>query len=216
MDYFLERLPRICVPGIVSDIDGTLADNKPAWFTVMADNFGLPEGYSILGLVREYRMAQNVPLWQTPEAKEFLEEMRNSNEMHFTMPQIKDSAYYLNRISTEIIPVSLYHTIRPEKLREGTEKWLEDNYPSAPVAMRPSGIPSERGNEWKARGLERLFPMAVGIIDDNEEVIKHLSDDYSGIVFLYNHESFDSEKGFEIIPCRDWRSVYENVKKAFG
>lgn len=81
----------------------------------------------------------------------------------------------------------------------------------APVICRPNEIVHGNGNEWKAKVLQELYPRVLGIIDDNAKLLQFLNLDYKGKVFMYEHQD---NLGFPYaVACKDWLTVYEEVKK---
>jgi len=196
--------------GLAVDIDETLAWTIGHWVAELQREFGNPENLSVEQMVAKYRYTQNVPYWQTPEALAWMEANRNSNEVQTKLAVIKDADVYLRKIAT-IVPLSAYITTRPETVLEGTRDWLrEHDFPELPIICRPADIPTEDGNAWKARLLKELYPRVNGIIDDNPGVVRLLSPDYKGTVFFYDADT--TESTLRVIPCADWRAVYEAVK----
>ena len=213
MDYAV-KLPTT-VEGIACDIDETVSWTVGFWMKSMQEKFGNPENLSVEEMAIKYKYTQNVPYWNTPETRQFMEEMRNSNEIHSQFRAINGSS--LLRKVPGIIPLSAYLSIRPESVREGTERWIRaNNLPEAPVILRPEEVGSGRGNEWKARVLETLYPWVKGIIDDNEDILNYLSHDYKGHIFLFGHETIPGPNQVKVVPCPKWEDVYESAKKIFG
>ncbi len=200
--------------GLAVDIDETLSWTLKYWVEKMAEKFGNPENLSVLEIIKKYRYSQNVPYWQTPQAEEWMETHRNSNEIQEILPLIEDSNHYLNKIDA-IVPVRMYLTIRPQVVVDGTRKWLKQHgFPEAEIVARPNHISNKDGNIWKAKFLEEKYPYISGIIDDNPSVVTNLSKRYEGVVFLYDIKDFTPDER-KIIACPDWKSVYENVKEYF-
>ena len=76
------------------------------------------------------------------------------------------------------------------------------NFPLAPVICRPNELAHDKGNEWKAKILEELYPKVLGIIDDNAKLLQFLNPGYQGKVFMYDHHD---NLGFPFaIACKDW------------
>ena len=214
MNHYPAGLPKT-VEGIACDIDETVSWTVGFWIKSMQEKFGNPESLSVEEMAMKYKYTQNVPYWNTPETKQFMEEMRNSNEIHSQFKAIPGSSL-LNKVSG-IIPLSAYLSIRPESVREGTERWIRANdFPEAPAVLRPNEVPPEKGNEWKARVLETLYPWVKGIIDDNEDILSYLSPSYKGYIFLFGHETIPGLKRVKAVPCPKWEDVYESAKKIFG
>lgn len=203
--------PQISQKGIALDIDETLSWTVYFWVEQLQKLFGNPENLSIEELINKYQYTQNVPYWQTPEALEWMETHRSSNEIQLNLPLIENADKIVNKIS-EVIPVSAYITTRPESVIEGTQSWLKQKgFPQAPIICRPNEISSSDGNKWKASVLEDLYPKVFAIVDDNPGLIKHLSPGYEGQIFLYGAD-FVEETTLNVIPCVDWDTVYERVK----
>ena len=72
------------------------------------------------------------------------------------------------------------------------------------------------GNEWKAGILKDLFPEVIGIVDDNVDLIEHLEPDYQGTVFLYNYESGPTDGKMDVVPCKTWENVLNEVTKRYA
>lgn len=137
--------------------------------------------------------------------------MRVNNEFYKNIPAIEGSASVLSEINKSI-PVSCYLTIRPEIIRDGTEKWLAgNNFPVANIIMRPENILTKDGNKWKAEVLQSLYPETIGIIDDNPELIDFLSETYEGTIFLYGFSQFKDCK-VKVVPCKDWENVLTKIE----
>jgi hypothetical protein len=211
MKLKIGKLPKITREGIALDIDETLSDTISYWVFEMQRKFGNPENLSVKEMIVKYRYAQNVPYWQTSEAMSWAEDQRNSNELQTKLQLIKDADAYVKKIN-KIIPIVAYISIRPDTVIGGTQAWLDKHgFPKAPVICRPKDIPTERGSEWKARVLEKLYPKVRGIIDDNSSVLKFINKDYKGTIFLYDHKK-PVPSNVNTIHCKDWPEVYSNVK----
>jgi len=197
--------------GLAVDIDETLSWTVGHWVKQMQDKFGNPENLTVKEMVEKYRYTQNVPYWQSAEALEWVAKNIHSNQTQEDLPLIEDANSYLNKIN-KVIPIVAYITVRPEKVLNGTKNWLEKhNFPSAPIVCKPNQITKSDGNKWKAKILEKLHPNVLGVIDDNAELLKFLSKDYKGKVFLYDHShNLDIPCS---IACKDWKEVYNEVKK---
>lgn len=204
-------LTKIKKDGIAADIDETLSWTIGYWVEKMQKLFGNPEQLSVQQLINKYRYTWNVPYWQSKEALDWLEKNRNSNELQKELRVIQDSNIYLNKIN-QIIPINSYITTRPETVETGTKEWLNINkFPDAPLILRPNEVPVEKGNEWKAKILEVLYPKVQGIIDDSSGLLTFINPEYKGIIFLYNHASVESK--INAVSCKDWKMVYQEVKK---
>jgi hypothetical protein len=197
--------------GIGVDIDETLSWTIGHWAAEMQKLFGNPENLTINELVDKYQYTQNVPYWQTKEALSWMEEMRNSNEFQKDLPLIEGANFFLKEIN-KIVPIAAYITIRPEKVREGTEHWLKRHgFPDAPVICRPNEIPSKEGNKWKAKTIKEMPKNIVGFIDDSPEIAKLLSEDYDGLILHFNKKIIPHSK---IINCQTWKDIHEKIKES--
>ena len=213
MDVEINSLPEIKTEGLALDIDDTLSRTFRYWAGQMRKLFGNPENLSVDEIVLKYNRAQNVPYWQSKEAKAWRKNHITSNELQTKLPLIPDSKIFIDKISN-IVPLVAYITTRPESVIEGTKIWLENNnFPTLPIICRPDGIPHEKGSEWKAKILEKLEQQVKGMVDDNPNLLNFLPSNYKGIIFMYDNNFVDTK--LNAIPCRDWETVYEEVKNAF-
>lgn len=208
---FKQNLMNSNLHGLVLDIDETLSWTIGHWIERMQIEFGNPENLSIPEMIKKYRYTQNVPYWKTDEALQWMENAKNDNELHEVLPLIHESNTIANKIN-EIMPIVGYLTIRPRNVVSGTKKWLDKHgFPQVGILALPLDIPSEQGNKWKAEVLEFLYPEVLGIVDDNPSVVKSLSENYKGTIFLYDNETTDN-KNLDIIPCKRWADVYGKVR----
>jgi hypothetical protein len=208
-----QSLEKSKIQGIALDIDETLSATLPYWFKAMQENFGNPEGLSILELIKKYRFFKNVPYWQSPEAWELARKLRDSNGLQIDLDVLKDADKYIKKI-IEIIPVVAYITARPEGVLSGTKQWLEkNNFPKAPIIALPKYITTENANLWKGEVLEFLYPQVLGIIDDNYEILDYVKTYYQGHIFLYDTkpENFPTSRE-RVYICPDWDSVISQIK----
>ena len=209
----MNNLPKIETPGLAVDIDETLSYTIGHLVEQMQAKFGNPENLSIKEMIEKYRYTQNVPYWQSDEALKWIDKVIQSNELQTELPLITDADFYLKKIN-QIVPITAYITVRPEKVLSGTQDWLNKHkFPLAPIICRPENIAHKDGNKWKADLLHKLYPDVLGIIDDNAKLLEFLNSDYPGYIFLYDHTTTD--KGPNIIPCPNWINVYEEVKNIF-
>lgn len=197
--------------GLALDIDETLAWTVGEWISLLEKKFGKKENLSTKELVEKYQYAQNVPDWQTKEGREYIEELRVSNEVYENLPLIEGAVEFVNKINI-VVPISVYLTTRPESVISGTRNWiLKNGFPSLPVICRPNSIAPKEGNKWKAEVLKQTYPKVSGIIDDNQDLLSYLDDDYQGKVFLYN-STVVPEK-VNVLVCPTWPKVYAAVLK---
>lgn len=214
MDIELNNLPELNGEGIALDIDDTLSWTFGYWAGQMQKLFGNPENLSVEEILLKYNRAQNVPYWQSEEARAWRKNNIISNELQTKLPLIPDSKIFVDKIYN-IVPLVAYITTRPESVINGTKTWLKNNdFPTLPIICKPDGVPHEKGSEWKAKILESLEQQVKGIVDDNPNLLNFLPLDYKGIIFLYNRHSVNSN--LNAIPCKNWETVYEEVKNAFN
>lgn len=201
--------------GIALDIDNVLSATNVYWAEELSKQFGNPEGLTGEQVWEKYIFADRVPHWQTPEARAWMEDARNSNEKQINVPLIENANHMVNKINA-IIPVKAYITARWESVRQETEAWLwKHEFPNAPVYMRPMDTEHIKAMEWKAQFLPTLYPDIVGIVDDDTNLIKFLSDDYPGTVFLYRNSEHRETKA-DIVKCKNWNTVLEEITKRYG
>lgn len=198
------------VSGLALDIDETLSWTVGFWFDLLRDRIGNPENLSTEELVNKYRYSQRVPYWQTAEAQELLDGYRNSDEIQEALPLIDNADTAIREIH-EITPIAVYLTTRPDRVIAGTKRWLDKHgFPTANVIARPSEVPPEDSNKWKAAVLESLYPEILGIIDDNPGLVDNLSGGYRGTVYLYNM-SEHPRQDIAVIPCAGWPEIIQAV-----
>lgn len=199
--------------GLALDIDETLSWTFGFWVENLQKRFGNPENLSVEEMFNKYKFTQNVPYWQSEEALAWMEEHRNHNGLQKELSLIEGSNIYVPKVN-KIIPISVYLTTRPDTVIKGTKHWLDKHgFPEAPIICRPSLIPTEEGDAWKALKLKELYPTIKGIVDDNARVLQSLEPDYKGVLFYFQHDTVDSV--IRAIPCKTWEKVYEAVKKEF-
>ncbi len=197
--------------GLVLDVDETLSWTIGVWVKEMQLKFGNPEGLTIREMVDKYRYVQEVPYWQSDEAKIWVADHITDNEMQKNIEQIKGASIYVNKINN-IVPIVAYLTTRPQSVVDGTAYWLEkNNFPDVEILARPIEVPRAEGNLWKAGVLEYLYPQVVGIVDDNIAVAQYLHADYQGKFFLFNHQDA-VDLAIEVINCPTWPDVYAYVE----
>jgi hypothetical protein len=198
--------------GLALDIDDTLALTFGYWVEAIKTRFGDPENLTAEELIIKYKQAQFVPYWQTPEALQFMENLRVQDSIQTKIPLIENSNEIVRKIN-EIIPILAYLTNRPKSIYPGTKRFLKKHkFLNLPVIFGPGGPNQTEGAKWKAKVLKRLYPEIIGIIDDSSSLIKELEPDYQGIIFHYNHQEKFSKK-LNIIPCNKWANVLTEVKK---
>ncbi|MBM3210653.1 hypothetical protein FJZ33_00420 [Candidatus Poribacteria bacterium] len=198
--------------GLALDIDETLSWTIGYWVERMQKLFGNPENLSVDELIKKYRYTQNVPYWKTKEALEWMKIHQESSEFQENLPPIKNANNIVQKIN-QIIPITLYITTRPEGVIKETKNWLQKHhFPDAEIIARPRNIPYKHGNQWKAMVLEMLYPKIIGIIDDNPGLADALSEEYKGMVYLYDN-IFYQRRHVVVIPCKTWTDVLKAVEK---
>lgn len=201
--------------GLALDIDETLAATNRFWIEHLVRHFGNPAELTHDEIISTYRYAQHVPHWQSSEALQWMEEARNSDEWQEVLPLIPNANHVVEKINA-IIPIAAYMTVRPERVIEGTRRWLRRHgFPEAPIFARPAGMEYEAGNKWKAELLHSMYPRVLGLVDDNPAVADHLPPEYQGAVFLYDNISH-ARSDISVIPCKSWTDVLSAVEERFG
>jgi hypothetical protein len=214
-EQFKRDLQKRGKSGLLLDIDETLSWTLGHWVAVMQEKFGNPENLSVKELIAKYRYTEHVPYWQTPEAKAWIREAVDNNELQKQLPLIENANHIVEKVS-KIIPIVGYLTLRPPTVMDGTRAWLQrHNFPDEPLLLRPEHIPHGDGYEWKAHVLVHLYPEVMGIVDDNARMLQFLPDEYKGAIYLYDTESFE-ETNLNVIPCKTWDDVYEKAKEQNG
>lgn len=212
---FKNRLIDAQIRGLAIDIDETLSWTIGYWVEQMQKKFGNPEDLSIQDIITKYRYTQNVPYWQTEEARAWMDEHRNSNEIQEVLPLIAYADTSIQQIN-KLVPIVCYLTTRPVTVIEGTKKWLQKyNFPQAEIIARPRDVHLTEGNKWKAEILEYLYPQVEGIIDDNPGLVTHLSKTYQGSIYLYDNGE-TTRKDITILPCKKWEDVLQTVRDDKG
>ncbi len=198
--------------GLALDIDDTLAFTFGYWVEAIRKRFEDPENLTPEQLVKKYKQTQFVPYWQSPEALQFMENLRVQDSIQTKIPLIENSNKIVQKIN-KIIPIKVYITNRPECIYPGTKSFLKmHNFLNLPIILGSSGPHQTEGAKWKARTLKKLYPEIVGIIDDSSSLIKELEPDYQGIIFHYNHQEKCSHK-LNVIPCNKWIDILKEIKK---
>lgn len=201
-------------PGLAVDIDETLSWTIYSLASELIAKFGSPENLTVEEIISKYRYTWNVPDWQTLEIQEWTRSRLYDNEFQRNLPIISGADIYLKKVH-EIVPVFAYLTARPCSVLDGTIDWLnKSGFPDAPVVTRPDTVDRYMGNKWKAGMLEALFPKLIGLIDDNDGIVKYLGDDYPCPIFLFDHKDVPKSR-LDLIACPEWGDVYREVRKRF-
>lgn len=202
-------------PGLALDIDETLSWTIGWWVERLAEQFGNPEKLTTVELIQKYRYAQKVPYWaNNPKALQWMKDHQEDNSIQENLPLIENADLSVQKIN-RIVPIVAYLTTRPESVIDGTKVWLKrHSFPVRTVFARPKGVLHENGNKWKARMLELLYPEVRGIIDDNPGLAQELSDNYPGVVFMYDNSTVP-RKGLNLVACQTWNDVETAVAERF-
>lgn len=208
----LRDLPELEVKGLAYDLDETLFWTVFPLMLELQKKYGNPEGLTVEQMIEKYRYTWNVPNCNTEEARAFVHSIVGSDEFQAQIPVIKDAVEAVNKIHGLKYPVALYLTARPTAVYGGTKRaLLENGFPLAPIVCRPDHIPPQARDEWKARVLEYYQDILIGIVDDSPGLIEHLSIDYPGKVYLFNHDG----KGFEdkklVVARKTWKLMADAI-----
>lgn len=203
------------INGIAVDIDETLSFTLKYWFDRMRVKFGNPEKLSTEELIKKYRYAQHVPYWQTENAQKWMIAQVYSNAVQTKLEIIGEADKYLP-LAHKIKPVVAYLTVRPEEVTKGTATWLaKHNFPAAAIIARPSHINHKDGNKWKAEVLNELFPEVCGLIDDNDQILQYLSEQYQGELFFYSRETC-LDSNLKTHCCPKWTDIIKQLKNIYS
>jgi len=213
MDASVVKLKEVLVSkkvcGIALDIDETLANNAERLMNYLSKELGNPEGLTPAQLRKKYRYTWNVPYWDKSIRVEAVSDMLKDSIPHESLPLIENSNIAVNNIIKKI-PVCLYLTSRPPEVIEGTKIWLKKhNFPVAEIITKPTEIHYTNQYQWKINILNYLYPLVIGIVDDDPDFAKH-SKNYKGKVWLYNHKSLP-EFSKNVISCKDWADVEKKI-----
>lgn len=211
---FNQKLIRQKKAGLVLDIDDTLADTNGYWVRQCQLLFGNPEKLSVSEFVKKYEYAQNAPYWQTLEALSWMEKTRNDPQSQECLAPVVGARRYVKKINS-LVPIVGYLTTRPRKVLGVTRAWLAKfGFPSGDILARPDSVNRQKGDQWKARALEYLYPQVLGIVDDKRAVVEFLPASYPGVVFLFGH-AFAPVSRPRVYPAASWPEVFAQVKSIF-
>ena len=203
-------------PGIALDIDETLSWTLGHWIEEMQNRFGNPENLSVRDLINKYRYPENVPYWQTQEALDWKEDARNNDSLQTKLGLMPGAVEGVAAL-IKIVPISVYITVRPVTILNGTKVWLKEHgFPTAEIIAKPVTVAHADGNKWKAEKLVELYPRVQGVVDDNAGLLQFLPADYKGHVFLYNHKTIPDSPQQNVYACPEWKSVVQQVEKVFS
>ncbi len=200
--------------GWACDIDNTVSATAEAFFDRMDGLFPRPEGdegLSVSELVRKYVSDDQVPTWQTPEARAASKAIISDPEFYRELPPIAGSDTVLRRF-TEALPFTCFITARPNVVADETRAWLESRFPTLPLITKPDSVDPSRNNEWKARLLEALYPQVRGIVDDDPRLVEHLSPGYGGTVIIFGASSVEHDH-VEAYACLTWKDVERKLEE---
>jgi len=203
-------------PGVVLDIDNTLADTHMHWINILVAKFGTPDQtLSPKALHAKYRYVplEEVPCWSTDECQAYIKHMAEDPMIQARgIPVIDDAVEGVQQLQS-LLGVVGYVTVRPCAAVVHTRAWLlSHGFPDLPIVARPRDVPHDAGNMWKGRILADLFPTVTGIVDDSTTVLRACGDDYPGLFFLFD-SSLEEVPSF-CVPCRTWPDVVDAVKRS--
>jgi len=232
--------------GLALDIDETLSATNLAWFQRLIQLFGndpTNPNRSERSIMEEYHLAQDVPWWKdNPKALAWMDRQRTDPTAQDGLPVIEgalEGVQYLQSLSSSSSSSSLlylvaYITVRPASVNPNTIQWLQEiGFPPLPVLAKPDSVPFEKGNQWKAECLRRLYPHhCKGIVDDNPKLPRSLQagisyseedgdilydpqNSYKGRVFMFGHQNPVPPTDCNRIgtPCATWNDVVKEVEQ---
>lgn len=198
--------------GLALDIDDTLSDTLSRLVKQMRVLFGNPENLTTKELIKKYRLVDHIPYWQTEEVMAYHKKIADCDDVHRDYPVIENAVRMVNKINKSV-NISCYLTLRRQNVINGTARWLKKHgFPDKPIICRPNNMEYDEGHAWKAKVLLDN-PNILGLIDDNEKIVKHLPADYPGTLFLIRHKEYKHNTKIKIIPCKNWFVVLKEVKK---
>lgn len=198
--------------GLALDIDDTLSYTSHRLIRQMQVLFGNPENLTVKEIIKKYHLTDHVPYWQTEEVMSYHKKIADCDDLHRDFPVIENAQRMVNKINKSV-NISCYLTLRRQNVVSGTARWLKKHgFPDKPIICRPNNMEYEEGHAWKAKVLLNN-PNILGLIDDNEKIIKHLPDDYPGVLFLIRRKEYTHKTKIKIIPCKNWFVVLKEVKK---
>ncbi len=200
-------------PGLALDIDETLSVTGVFWIEQLIETMGHPDPSLTPAeiLRKHWYYGETIGHWDREEINSQLRIKCDCNDEQRMLPLQKNANHIVQKIDA-ILPISAYITARPDSVIEGTKDWLaKHGFPDRPIIARPADVHIDNGNAWKASVLTDLFPIVRGIVDDNPNLISKLPADYAGTVFLFDHLSYDHDTSINVIPCKDWESVQQQI-----
>lgn len=202
--------------GVALDVDETLAWTVGHLFELMQIKFGNPHPIlSVERQVEKYRYTWNVPIWDTYEARKWIEQQMYLEDFFIGVKPISDSAKYVEKIG-EIVPLSSYLLSRHDQAYNATKEWLsEHGFPELPIILRDEDNRFDDQYKWKADVLCRFRATILGLVDDDLGVLEYLPSDYKGQLFFLGHEQIP-ETQLNAHACPDWKAVYRKIKQVFS
>lgn len=198
--------------GIALDIDDTLSDTRYRLIRQMRALFGNPENLTTGEITKKYHLLDHIPYWQSAEIITWIKKIVDSDEANRDFPLMENAQRMVAKIDKSV-NISCYLTLRRKKVINGTARWLKKHgFPDKPIICRPDNLEYDDGHAWKAKVLAEN-PKLLGLIDDNEKIIKHLPEDYAGVIFLFRHKEYKHDSKLKIIPCKNWYAVLREVRK---
>ncbi|MEK7644327.1 MAG: hypothetical protein AAB390_03440 [Patescibacteria group bacterium] len=200
--------------GIALDIDDTLSNTLYRLVRQMRALFGNPENLTTAEIIKKYHIIDYIPYWQTAEIIAWIKKTVDSDDANKDFPLMENAQRMVAKIDKSV-NISCYLTLRRQEVISGTARWLKKHgFPDKPIICRPNDMEYNDGHDWKAKVL-MANPSLLGLIDDNAKIIKHLSDDYAGTIFLFRHKEYKNDSKIKIIPCKNWFVTLKEVKKNF-
>jgi hypothetical protein len=207
-----KKLKAAGITGLALDIDETLSFTIGFMVEELIKKLGNPENLTAKEIARKYRHTDKIPYWQKEDATKVINEIITSNEIQKDLPLIENANETVQKIN-KIIPIVAYITVRSNTVFEGTKFWLKKhNFPKAEIITKPKNIPRKKGNQWKAKVLEYLYPQVVGIVDDNPGLTTFFGKKYKGVVYLYDNTETE-RKDINVVPCEDWETVTRKIEQ---
>ncbi len=206
----LKEKLRTSPPGLALDIDDTLSQTWAYWGKEMLQRFGNPEGLTWEEIRHKYRRCENVPYWQTDEARAWMEASRRGGDYYEELERIHGSHECIYRIQ-EHLPIHLYLTARSIEMLDVTKAWLaKHGYPDVEVISRPLDVPYEDTYRWKSSVLMELYPSIVGIVDDDANLPSHVPAEYPGVIYILGKETND-RNDIRVHHCPTWEDVHRAI-----
>ena len=210
------------IHGLALDIDDTLAGTTKLWMKLFQEKFGNPENLTHTEMYEKYRYTDSVPYWESKSGfYELAAELAESDAFQESIPLIANANHTLEKPGPKTHIVA-YLTARTASTFNSTSNWLKKHgFPNEPIITRPEDHHVKDRNIWKAKVLEQLYPQVIGIVDDNAGLLKELSPQYKGTVYLYDHKHVPEmprspkspESTLKVFACRDWQYLYETIQK---